>query len=252
MGIELTPRARGIVGVRADSGNATRILAELQKTFEDFKAEREKEIADLKKGMKDVVQTEKVDRINAEITKLQGELDRVNASLAALKVGGEGEAKALSAEKREHARVFNQFFRKGVENGLRELEAKAALRTDSDPDGGYVVPEEMESTIDRVLGTVSAMRSISRVISISPGPTRSWSTRAVLLAVGSASMMRVLRRQRRSSLRWNFRRWNFTPTPPPRRHCWTIPASASSSGWPMRCRSPLPSWKVLPSSPAPA
>lgn len=169
MGIELTPRARGIVGVRADSGNATRILAELQKTFEDFKAEREKEIADLKKGMEDVVQTEKVDRINAEITKLQGELDRVNASLAALKVGGEGEAKALSAEKREHARVFNQFFRKGVENGLRELEAKAALRTDSDPDGGYVVPEEMESTIDRVLGTVSAMRSISRVISISTG-----------------------------------------------------------------------------------
>ena len=67
MGIELTPRARGIVGVRADSGNATRILAELQKTFEDFKAEREKEIADLKKGMKDVVQTEKVDRINAEV-----------------------------------------------------------------------------------------------------------------------------------------------------------------------------------------
>ena len=169
MGIELTPRARGIVGVRADSGNATRILAELQKTFEDFKAEREKEIADLKKGMKDVVQTEKVDRINAEVTRLQGELDRVNASLAALKVGGEGEAKALSTEKREHARVFNQFFRKGVENGLRELEAKAALRTDSDPDGGYVVPEEMESTIDRVLGTVSAMRSISRVISISTG-----------------------------------------------------------------------------------
>ncbi|WP_246727923.1 phage major capsid protein [Chelativorans sp. Marseille-P2723] len=46
---------------------------------------------------------------------------------------------------------------------------KAALRTDSDPDGGYVVPEEMENTIDRVLGTVSAMRSISRVISISTG-----------------------------------------------------------------------------------
>src|SRR5690606_8230268 len=151
MGIELTPRARGLIGAaRANASDAGRVLAELQKTFEDFKAEREKEIADLKKGMEDVVQTEKVDRINTEVTRLQGELDRVNASLAALKVGGEGEAKALSAEKREHARVFNQFFRKGVENGLRELEAKAALRTDSDPDGGYVVPEEMENTIDQI------------------------------------------------------------------------------------------------------
>jgi HK97 family phage major capsid protein len=46
---------------------------------------------------------------------------------------------------------------------------KASLRTDSDPDGGYVVPDQMESTIDRVLGTVSAMRSIARVISISAG-----------------------------------------------------------------------------------
>ncbi|WP_246727922.1 hypothetical protein [Chelativorans sp. Marseille-P2723] len=118
MSIHLNARARGLIGVaRADASDAGRVLAELQKTFEDFKAEREKEIADLKKGMEDVVQTEKVDRINAEITRLQGELDRVNASLAALKVGGEGEAKALSAEKREHARVFNQFFRNGVENG---------------------------------------------------------------------------------------------------------------------------------------
>src|SRR5690606_638007 len=75
----------------------------------------------------------------------------------------------LSAEKKEHAAAFNQFFRKGAENGLRDLEVKASLRTDSDPDGGYVVPDQMESAIDRVLGTVSAMRSISRVMSISAG-----------------------------------------------------------------------------------
>lgn len=75
MGIELTPRARGILGVRAETGNATKILAELQKTFEDFKVERDKELADIRAGMADVVQTEKVDRINAEITALQKALD---------------------------------------------------------------------------------------------------------------------------------------------------------------------------------
>ena len=169
MGIYQDARYRGLVGVRADAGDATKILAELQKTFEDFKAEREKEVADLKKGLADVVQTEKVERINAEITKLQKSLDEVNATIAALKVGGAGDDKPLSAERKEHSRAFSQFFRKGAENGLRELEVKAALRTDSDPDGGYVVPDQMEATIDRVLGTVSSMRSISRVMSISAG-----------------------------------------------------------------------------------
>jgi len=41
------------------------------------------------------------------------------------------------------------------------------LQTDSDPDGGYTVPETMEAGIDRVMGTVSAMRRISRVVNVS-------------------------------------------------------------------------------------
>ncbi len=169
IGVPLNSRARGLVAVRADTGNAATILAELQQTFEDFKAEREAELKGINAKFADVVQTEKVDRINAELTKLQTSLDEVNAALAAVKVGSAGDDKPLSAEKKEHAKAFNHFFRKGVDADLRDLEVKASLRTDSDPDGGYVVPDEMESTIDRVLGTVSAMRSISRVMSISAG-----------------------------------------------------------------------------------
>lgn len=165
----LNLRGRGLIGVQAEAGNATKILAELQQTFETFKAEREKELKDIDKKLADVVQTEKVDRINNEITKLQSALDETNSLIAALKVGGAGDDKEPSAEKREHAKAFNQFFRRGAENGLRELEVKASMRTDSDPDGGYVVPDQMEAQIDRVLSTVSAMRSISRVMNISAG-----------------------------------------------------------------------------------
>ena len=165
MGIELNPRARGILAVRADSGSATKILAELQKTFEDFKVERDKELADIKAGMADVVQTEKVDRINAEITTLQKALDETNAMLAAVKVGGVGGTD--NPDKREHAQAFDRFFRRGVDAGLRDLEVKAKLTTQSDPDGGYLVPEETEAGIDRVLGTVSTIRSLARTISIS-------------------------------------------------------------------------------------
>lgn len=165
MNIPLNSRARGIVGVRADVSTPATILAELQTTFEQFKAERTKELDDIKNKLGDVVQTEKVDRINNELSQLSKELDAVNASLAAVRVGGAGEA--IDPAKAEHAQAFNRFFRKGVDAGLADLEVNAKLTTQSDPDGGYLVPEEMEGTIDRVLGTVSTIRSISRVVNIS-------------------------------------------------------------------------------------
>lgn len=161
----LNARARGIYSVRADAGNAAAILAELKQTFENFKTERDKEIADLKKGLGDVVQTEKVDRINGEITKLQSALDETNKLIAALRTGGNG--KDQKPEVAAHAQAFNSYFRKGVEANLRELEVKAGLRTDSDPDGGFTVGETIEQSIDRVLGTVSSMRSLASVMSIS-------------------------------------------------------------------------------------
>jgi HK97 family phage major capsid protein len=160
-------RTRGLVGVRADASDATKVLNELKKAFEDFKAEHQKEVADLKKGMGDVVQTEKVDRINAEITKLQNAIDDMNKLIAASRVGGDGDGNRLSADERAHAAGFSAYFRKGADAGLRDLEVKASASTDSDPDGGYVVDRQTEQTIDRVLGTVSAIRSIAGVISVS-------------------------------------------------------------------------------------
>lgn len=170
MGIQKSPRIHGAVRVRAEAGDANAILADLNRAFAAFKDEHQAEINGINAKFADVVQAEKLERINTEITKLQSALDETNTMLAAAKLGGASSAdRADSPETREHARAFNQFFRRGVEAGLRELEVKAALRTDSDPDGGYVVPDQMEQTIDRVLGSVSAMRSIASVISISAG-----------------------------------------------------------------------------------
>ena len=163
------PRIRGAVRVRAETTDANAIVTELNKAFAAFKTEHQEELKGIKAKFADVVQAEKVERINTEIGKLQTALDDTNAQLAAARLGGAGDGPAVSTEARDHARAFNQFFRRGTEEGLRELEMKAALRTDSDPDGGYVVPDQMEQTIDRVLGSVSAMRSIASVMSVSAG-----------------------------------------------------------------------------------
>lgn len=165
----ITPRKpRGIVAVRAEAaGNPTEILNELKKTFEAFKTEHTEELEAIKKGQADVVKSEKVDRINSEVSKLQKSLDDVNQTIAALRVGGSGDLPDPAVK--EHAQAFNKWFRKGdraVDADLHDLEVKAAISTDSDPDGGYLVPEEMSNTIDRVVGTVSVMRELATVLSI--------------------------------------------------------------------------------------
>lgn len=176
----LNPRARGIMAVRADSANAAAILNELKTTFEQFKAAREEELAGINAKFADVVTTEKVDRINADIALLNKALNEANQAIAAAVIGAAGGINH-DPDVQEHASAFNKWFRKGVDNGLSDLEVKAKLTTQSDPDGGYLVPEETETTIDRILGTVSVLRSLSRVISISTD------TYKKLVSMGGAS-----------------------------------------------------------------
>lgn len=163
------PRAIQSFSPRADGADPAKILADLQKGFADFKAEHTKEMDDLKKGLGDAVQSEKVDRINSSVTELQTQMDDFAKKLAAANFAGGGDAKS-TPERKAYAAAFDGFFRKGRDpEALNDLAVKAAMTTQSDPDGGYLVPTEMESTIDRVLTTVSAIRGLSTVRPISTG-----------------------------------------------------------------------------------
>lgn len=167
---------RGVTSIRADGADPNTILAKLQAAFEAFKVERTKELDAVRK---DVVQTEHVDRINAEVGKLSAELDAINAQLAGLKVGAGGVQSADPARV-AHRSAFAGFFRKGIDAGLSDLEVKAQLTSQSDPDGGYLVPVEMETAIGRVLGTVSTFRSVAQVMPIGT------STYTKLVSMGGA------------------------------------------------------------------
>lgn len=155
---------RGVSLARADGADANKILNELKQTFEQFKAAHEEELKGIKKNFADVVTTEKVEKINTQITDLTKALDAVNVALAAAKLGGGGDD--LDPAKAEHKAGFEKFFRKGADAGLRDLEVKAKLTTQSDPDGGYLVPEETSATIDRVLGLISVMRQLATVMPV--------------------------------------------------------------------------------------
>lgn len=145
------------------------------KAFEAFKVENDQKIKDLEaKGTVDALLTEKVEKINADITKLIDVRDQVEAlenrvGRMALGTGGGGTTE-VDQTKAEHKAAFENWFRKGGENNLsavKDLQVRAGLSTLSSPDGGYLVaPPEFDKAIDRVAGTVSVMRNLATVRSI--------------------------------------------------------------------------------------
>lgn len=74
-------------------------------------------------------------------------------------------ADGFSADQGEHKQAFMQYLRKGIDTGLRDIERKA-MNSTSDPDGGYLVIPELDSVIDRVVPTISAMARIANVVTI--------------------------------------------------------------------------------------
>ncbi|MBO0749998.1 MAG: phage major capsid protein [Porphyrobacter sp.] len=150
----LAAMPHGLLSVRAEVDPSEA----LAKAFEAFKTEHTKQLDDLKAGMADVVQAEKVDRINKEIGKLQATIEDQAKKIAAAQLNAGSERKIANPE---YTGDFLSYMKKG--------QISAALDKGADADGGYLAPTEWDRTITDKLVLVSPMRSICRVQSISVG-----------------------------------------------------------------------------------
>lgn len=138
---------RGILAVRAEaSGDPKVILAEMQKAFEAFKANRD-----------------------GEMRQLQAGLDEVNQTLGALRVGGGGGgggAWPLTAGNRTEVNsALRALIRNGDEGPLANLQGgiNAGMQSGSDPDGGFTVVPVLSDTMTRRVVEISPMRQLARV-----------------------------------------------------------------------------------------
>jgi HK97 family phage major capsid protein len=102
--------------------------------------------------------SEKVDRIDAALTKAQATLERLALAARRPALGGP----AISPEAEERKSAWRTYVRRGDESGLVRLEQKA-LSVGSDADGGYVAPPEIDTTIDARLTRESVFRQIATV-----------------------------------------------------------------------------------------
>ncbi|WP_321335833.1 phage major capsid protein [Breoghania sp.] len=145
---------------RSDLGGT---MEEFLHAFEEFKDANDSRLKALEtRG--DVLADEKLERINAALDELM--LKSRRPSLG----GGASAWEAAQAARPgsrfrigdalEHRSAFDAYMRKGREEGLRQLEAKA-LSIASDPDGGYLVPDETETQVLSRLANISPIRAIA-------------------------------------------------------------------------------------------
>src|SRR6266540_4259821 len=112
---------------------------------------------------------EHVLNVAGDVAGLKDEIDAIHAKLAAALVGGAGGGigKSDGATRAKAMAAFSAFARRGDTAAMAALTATAAMHSESDPDGGYLIPNEIAKSISEKLRDVSPMRRLASVVSTS-------------------------------------------------------------------------------------
>lgn len=154
-----------IAGADLASAGSVGAYDDFLSAFEAFKQANDERLGEIEKRMSaDVVTIDKVDRINAHLDAQKRALDQLTLKARRPHLGAGSEAGTMQAD--EHARAFEAYVRKGSTGALGALEAKA-LSSQSEADGGYLVPEATETEVGRLLSEASPIRAIAGLRQVS-------------------------------------------------------------------------------------
>lgn len=144
-------------------GDIFETLDELVTSFEAFKESNDDRLRQIEQtGRPDVITEEKLARIDAALDDQTRRLNNLTLKAARPQLAPTSKEPGgvETAAKGEHKQAFHSYIRQGEQMGLRKLEVKA-LSISSDPDGGYLVPDETEQTVMRSLADASPIRAIA-------------------------------------------------------------------------------------------
>lgn len=139
---------------------------EFMRSFEAFKETNDERLAQIEDRVSsDVVTVEKMERISRSLDDQKRHMENMVLKARRPHLGVRGEV-GLTPAAGEHKAAWQAYMRNGETGNLRQIESKA-LSVASDPDGGYLVPEQTEAEIGRRLAEISPIRAISGVRQVS-------------------------------------------------------------------------------------
>ena len=153
--------------IKALGGDVGDAFDDFMRVFETFKQANDERFDQIEQKMAlDVVTSEKLARIDKALDAHKQVVDLLvhKAARPAL-AGGDSDGRRSAADL-QHKAAFDSYVRKGDAGPLREFEAKA-LSVGTDSDGGYLVPDETETTINAALKDISPIRAIAGVRQVS-------------------------------------------------------------------------------------
>jgi HK97 family phage major capsid protein len=151
------------IETKAATGEIADAFDEFMTTFGAFREANDGRLAQIEKRMSaDVLSIDKVERLSNALDQQKRVLDELSLKKARPHLGGTGPTVASL----EHKQAFEAYVRGGEEHSLRVLEQKA-MSYGSGQDGGFLVPDEIETAIGARLRELSPIRSIATVRQVS-------------------------------------------------------------------------------------
>jgi len=138
-----------------NSNDINSMFDQFMHSFEQFKQSNDQRIDELeRRGSADALTLEKVARIDASLDGYKSAMERASLERArpTLEIGNS------PFQSDEYKDAFSAYVKRGEEK---------ALSIGSNPDGGYLVPDETATEITRLLKSVSPIRAIAGVREIS-------------------------------------------------------------------------------------
>ncbi len=158
-----------VVETKSMSDDVASAFEDFARAFEAFKDANDTRLSEIETRLSsDVVTEEKLTRIDAALDDAKRRLDRLALDRSRPPLGRSADGSPRDPVQAEHKAAFHAYMRSGEATGLKRLEEKA-LSAGSGPDGGYLVPDAVETEVLRRLSAISPIRAIASVRVISGG-----------------------------------------------------------------------------------
>lgn len=154
--------------MEATISDLKKLLEDQGQAWEQFKKANNERLEKLERGEGIAEIESKLEKINTDLNNNQQALERlgeIENTVNKLKLGRpEIDGGHTNPEYRA---AFEDWFRRGRnEHKLIELTARNAATVQNDPEGGFLVPDEVSQQIDRVAMATVAMRRLARITTI--------------------------------------------------------------------------------------